>query len=215
MAIIESFAFALEDVFALYLTDFQPGFFVDIGCGHPLIGSNSRLLEAMGWKGICIDASKHPEWDYQRSTKCHVADATQVAYADLFRSESAPSTIDVLSIDVDDACFETLKALPFEGVAYNIVMIEHDFYRTSALRDPERALLISRGFDLVCADVTHEPGKPFEDWWLKADHFDRRLVSGVRSCGEFDIDVIRRFGRENTIIRLSGFNGSYPQTVIG
>lgn len=51
---IESFAFALEDVFALYMSDFQRGYFIDIGCSHPLIGSNSKLLEVMGWRGVWL-----------------------------------------------------------------------------------------------------------------------------------------------------------------
>jgi hypothetical protein len=41
---IYSHAFALEDLFFLYINDYKPGFVVDIGCGHPLTGSNSKSL---------------------------------------------------------------------------------------------------------------------------------------------------------------------------
>jgi hypothetical protein len=32
------------------------GFFLDIGCAHPVINSNTKILEDLGWNGICIDA---------------------------------------------------------------------------------------------------------------------------------------------------------------
>jgi FkbM family methyltransferase len=31
------------------------GFFLDVGSGHGTIGSNTKALEELGWKGICID----------------------------------------------------------------------------------------------------------------------------------------------------------------
>lgn len=41
----------LETVFP----DVTDGFFVDVGSGHGTIGSNSKMLERAGWKGLCID----------------------------------------------------------------------------------------------------------------------------------------------------------------
>lgn len=31
------------------------GFFVDVGSGHGTIGSNTKVLEELGWTGICVD----------------------------------------------------------------------------------------------------------------------------------------------------------------
>jgi FkbM family methyltransferase len=31
------------------------GFFLDVGSGHGTIGSNTKALEDLGWKGICVD----------------------------------------------------------------------------------------------------------------------------------------------------------------
>jgi FkbM family methyltransferase len=31
------------------------GFFLDVGSGHGTIGSNTKILEARGWSGICVD----------------------------------------------------------------------------------------------------------------------------------------------------------------
>jgi hypothetical protein len=128
----------------------------------------------------------------------------------MFQIHGAPTVIDVLFIDVDDGCYEALTAIPFD-YQYRCIIIEHDFYRSDELRDPERRYLAGKGYDLVCADVLHEPEKPFEDWWLSADHFDKPLIDKLRCCRQFDIDVIRRFGHSNTIIRRYGFNGVYPR----
>ena len=35
--------------------DVTDGFFVDVGSGHGTIGSNTKMLEHAGWKGLCID----------------------------------------------------------------------------------------------------------------------------------------------------------------
>ena len=31
------------------------GYFLDVGSGHGTIGSNTKVLEELGWKGICVD----------------------------------------------------------------------------------------------------------------------------------------------------------------
>jgi len=33
----------------------QNGFFLDVGSGHGTIGSNTKVLEELGWTGICVD----------------------------------------------------------------------------------------------------------------------------------------------------------------
>ena len=35
--------------------DVTDGFFLDVGSGHGTIGSNTKRLEQLGWKGICVD----------------------------------------------------------------------------------------------------------------------------------------------------------------
>jgi hypothetical protein len=37
----------------------RDGYFVDVGSGDGIIGSNSKLIEEKGWKRICID----PFWN--------------------------------------------------------------------------------------------------------------------------------------------------------
>lgn len=56
-----SYAFAGEDKLIEGLLKpriTEPGFYVDIGCNHPTLFSNTYGLYRKGWRGICIDANE-------------------------------------------------------------------------------------------------------------------------------------------------------------
>ena len=54
----------LQDIFAMIVFGKEhKGTFVDIGCRHPVLHSNSYLLEQYGWKGFAVDLEYYtPEW---------------------------------------------------------------------------------------------------------------------------------------------------------
>jgi FkbM family methyltransferase len=53
-----SYAQAGEDLVLDFLCNHQPtGFYVDVGCNHPVRGSNTYRLYRKGWSGLCIDAA--------------------------------------------------------------------------------------------------------------------------------------------------------------
>ena len=55
-----SYAFAGEDRLIESLLKpriTEPGFYVDVGCNHPTLFSNTYGLYRKGWRGICIDAN--------------------------------------------------------------------------------------------------------------------------------------------------------------
>ena len=55
---ILSYAAAGEDLVLDFLTGHAPsGSYVDVGCNHPLTGSNSYRFYRKGWRGIAIDAN--------------------------------------------------------------------------------------------------------------------------------------------------------------
>lgn len=35
----------------------KEGFYIDVGCGHPVDGSNTYLFNRLGWRGLAIDAN--------------------------------------------------------------------------------------------------------------------------------------------------------------
>lgn len=46
--------------------DVTNGFFVDIGCNHPIVENNTFSLYCSGWSGICIDMNGIFKQDYKR-----------------------------------------------------------------------------------------------------------------------------------------------------
>ena len=44
--------------FKMKLRTRQPGFYVDVGCYHPVNISNTYLFYCYGWNGVCIDANQ-------------------------------------------------------------------------------------------------------------------------------------------------------------
>ena len=45
----------IDSLIANIFKDNNDGFYVDIGCGHPIKNNNTYLLNKRGWKGINID----------------------------------------------------------------------------------------------------------------------------------------------------------------
>jgi len=61
--------FAEDLLLAEILRDaLSPGFYVDVGCYHPIIYSNTYLFYRRGWSGVCVDPSPvtATEWGNHR-----------------------------------------------------------------------------------------------------------------------------------------------------
>ena len=55
----KSYSMLGEDIFVKkFFKDKKKGFYVDIGCYHPIDGNNTYLLYKKGWEGINIDLNK-------------------------------------------------------------------------------------------------------------------------------------------------------------
>ena len=55
----KSYSMLGEDIFVKkFFKDKKKGFYVDIGCYHPIDGNNTYLLYKKGWQGINIDLNK-------------------------------------------------------------------------------------------------------------------------------------------------------------
>ena len=54
----KSYSLFGEDTFIInYFKNKSRGFYIDVGCYHPLEGSNTHLLYKKGWRGINFDIS--------------------------------------------------------------------------------------------------------------------------------------------------------------
>ena len=56
----KSYSLFQEDLFIKkYFKNKTKGFYIDIGCYHPLDGNNTHLLYAKGWKGMNLDINSY------------------------------------------------------------------------------------------------------------------------------------------------------------
>lgn len=146
------------------------GFYVELGSGDPYHESNTFLLESkFNWKGLAIDndtsiCNKYNSSD--RVNKCINADALTFDYLDYFEKNNFPKNIDFLQVDIDGhdngRCLLALVALPLLKYRFSVIIIEHDLcqnYKRASMRDAQREILSSLGYQLVVQTVS-------EDWWV-------------------------------------------------
>ena len=133
------------------------GTFVDIGCGTPIINSNTFLLETeYGWSGIAVDCAPQRDgwcWEDRRASRYIVADAMTLDYARLFEEEFADREIDFLSLDLEPPAIthQLLFALPWQRWRPHVIAYEADAYRDpeAAAREQEAAAFLrSMGYSL-------------------------------------------------------------------
>ncbi len=190
---------AKQDEFVAKMLNFRTsGFYLDIGSHDGQINNNSYLFEQLGWNGICIEIDPNVTSSYT-ARRCRFVnqDATKIDYENLLKS--APSIIDYLSLDIDEASLDVLKILPFEFYRFKIITIEHDYYlHGDRYRAEQRKILLSHGYDLVCGNVlVEQPGFegrrcPFEDWWIAPETFDHNIIEKIRSVDCLPSEIVRK-----------------------
>ena len=139
------------------------GFFVDLGCNHPVLINNTYALEQVGWTGILVDT------DDSCIRQCWTHRTSIALRADLTQPHefwpTLPGHMDYLSLDVDESTLAALRHIPLDRIQFKLATIEHDSYRLGTEpRDAIRAIMHHHGYKIAFADVTHE-GCAYEDWW--------------------------------------------------
>lgn len=171
----EFYSNAGQDEFAFKLNSKKTnGFYLEIGCGDPILENNTIFLESIGWSGISIDYVQH---DYSnRKNKYFKENALEISYKHFLRENNTPKIIDYLSLDIDLSTTECLNRLPLNEYAFKVITIEHDAYRFGdAPRSAQRKILTNAGYYLLCADVTTPPlfeNQYFEDWWVHPSYIN-------------------------------------------
>jgi Methyltransferase FkbM domain len=160
------------------------GYFVDVGSGDGVLFSNTKVLEDLGWSGVCIDpfptnmnrrtctmfkevvdsvAGRKVKFrsadlfggieDYMGTLKegkyvkqAEVTELTTTTLEDILDRAKAPNFIHYISLDIEGAELEALKAFPFSKYKVGAFTIE-------AFEEPKRsqikALLESQGYRRV------------------------------------------------------------------
>lgn len=170
----------MQESFVLSMTqEKRDGFYVELGSGHPHLGSNTYLLEKeYGWKGLPIDISTETSEIYNSSDRlnsCINADATKFNYTKFFIENNFPSQIDYLQIDIDDhdksLGLLALIQLPLSSYRFSTITFEHDVllnYKRAGFRDAQREILSALGYKLVIQHYN-------EDWWVDPNVVDQSI----------------------------------------
>ena len=179
MSINKSYSFEMQDLATLKLFGKSGKTFLDIGCGHPLKGNNTLLLEENGWKGICVDISDFSkEYTKERSSTFYQVDATTDEFINIVRENYPSGHIDYISLDTNAPSLEILEKLLMNGYKFKFMTFEHDYhwvrsYKWAQRRDPKvewngygtvsemelrkyksRDILHKRGYSLLFEDVS-------------------------------------------------------------
>lgn len=167
---MKSYSQGGQDLFVVAMTEgLKKGFYLDIGCNHPVAINNTYLLESeFGWNGILVDIANGCETRKGKFFQCDAANPIP----ELRKSyDKMPSIVDFLSLDADESTWPAFQQLPKDR-RYRVACIEHDTYcRGPSVRDKFRTEMFGLGYSLVGMDVcirfpdSSSPLGSWEDWW--------------------------------------------------
>ena len=164
------------------------GYFLEIGSNHPVNINNTYLLEKnYDWRGIMVeyDSSYLSLYQTYRPNSIYIInDATQIDYANLFKINNVPTSVDYLQIDLEVLNGSTLSALEkldsdiFDKYKFATVTFEHDIYNTNFrnTRLESRNIFKKRGYICVFEDISND-GCPYEDWYVHPDLVDMNYIN--------------------------------------
>jgi hypothetical protein len=168
-----------QESFVISMTqEKRDGFYVELGSADPYEGSNTVLLEKLGWKGLAIDNNPSSVEKYKNSERLNKsieANAMSFDYKDYFVKNNFPKQIDYLQIDIDG--HETangllaLIALPLATYRFSVIQFEHDCNRNfkfKDMRNAQREILLALSYQLVIQEAG-------EDWWVDPSAIEGRL----------------------------------------
>lgn len=194
---------AKQDEFVANLLNFKTnGIYVDIGSNDSVIANNTYIFDSLNWKGLTIELDSNFNQSYHsRKNSVHLnCDALTIDYNEKFKELDFLNKIDYLSLDVDSLSLDVLNKIPFNSYKFSIITIEHDAYLYGdTYRAPQRSVLHSHGYELICSNVYVEqsgfnsPNSPFEDWYIKPEHFDAGIIQKIKCDSQYPSSIIQKF----------------------
>jgi len=140
------------------------GYFLDVGCRHPVYCNNTFALEEeLEWGGLLFDINVGPSyrrWMRRRPhSKIYKVDVESERFLHILKAESLPC-VDYVSIDVEGASLQALCNLLDAGIQFKVMTIEHNSYLDGINKTGQkghrqimRRLLFSEGYHLLFGDV--------------------------------------------------------------
>jgi hypothetical protein len=128
----------MQDKFVLEINKYKlNGFFLEIGSGKPIKGSNTYVLEKnYNWKGIMVDKKDYTaDYKRERNNSTYILDdATKINYNNILKDNKSPYNIDYLQIDLevgDNSTLNTLQLLDkqvMQNYKFTAITFEHDIF---------------------------------------------------------------------------------------
>lgn len=180
-----------QDLFVEKILPVKNGFFLDVGCNHPVNGNNTYLLEKKyQWTGIGFDLGFEQEWKKERNSKIFLVDATSPALTEILKREVDGRVVDYLSLDIDvggyrqaNLSYLALPRILDAGISFKCATIEHEAFKYGPRdRDLMRKTLTDLGYEMLFEGIRFPTGEEFEDWWINPIYFDKNITS-KRSSG--------------------------------
>lgn len=194
---------AKQDQFVANILNFKKdGYCVDLGSCHSIISNNTYYFQDLGWTCISVEIERGYNDSYStRKSGVHLnKNALEVNYKEVFEENEFPKSIDYLSLDIDTLSLDVLKILPLDEYRFKVITIEHDGYLYGdKYREPQREILISNGYQLLCSNVyVEQPGYegkecPFEDWWIDPSEFSEELIEKIKCDNTLPSVIISKF----------------------
>jgi hypothetical protein len=186
---MKSYSQCGQDLFVYNISQGKPGKFLDLGCSLPKKINNTYLLELNGWDGISLDIIDFSNQWKERRCKFIQADCLNQDYNELLKGYYDNEVIDYLTLDMEGCGdrFKLLQKIIDTNYKFKIITIEHDAYLGNhfdeAERLPQRQLLESKGYKLICGDISHSrhPEMYFEDWWVNPEYFEESVINSWSS----------------------------------
>ena len=168
-----------QDMFVLSLLDGKRnGTFVELGCGHPELYSNTLLLEKeFEWKGISLDNSERMchIFSRERTTNVILGDAANTDYKALFKQNCLEQHIDLLRINAETASIEALNKIPFDKYEFGVIQFQHNAaWWGPEFREESRKILSKIGYVLFVSDISTDDKTNYEDWWVHPMHANKK-----------------------------------------
>lgn len=153
-----------------------PQFYVDIGCGHPVMNSNTHFLRQLGWKGMNVDGNRDWLRDWPAGEMLHAVVSTHWAVhfesnpcKELSRvvdlePNSPAITLDgllkhvdkigLLSVDAEGHEFEVICSMDIEKHRPAFIISE---YATYGIGGDFRVMdyLVARGYEVIHRTVAN------------------------------------------------------------
>lgn len=164
-----------QDQFAYNLSGLN-GYYLEIGAHHPIINSNTYILENdCNWKGISVefDVSFMKDWDNIKERKNEVIwdDAFNINYKLLCHEKNLPNRINYLSCDIEPAenTLNILKKIIVSGLEFDFISFEHDKYNEGKKYDALACdFLLKNNYKVAVSNVysRNKVNKIYETWYV-------------------------------------------------